>query len=448
MRAEAGDMQVGGSVPEPDTQRGAQLALLLIHVGKWVNRRVETVRFTDDGLARRYVSLDTSLDGAWPALNPRSYGPDQSDEALFRTKLVPLALLLKAPLGMLDVADEFGSTMPVLSTSENGYLAYSALASYASQILDGETSGSLPQELLQILYRIARYPSAEATEALEELRRSDSPFCRKLVGDVVFMKLATDLSANFVLLVEIRFDAEEQVRRVIKFSYTIAPDNPIRRSPGEWFRSPHERNYVFELPSLGDADSHHFQLSPPVGITVTRCSLTTTKPFSRTVITRPGILVGGTAHLHSSRAGSGASGSASVWLAASVHTIAPATLTSAVILLVSLVLLGARLCLGFPEPGSDTGWQGVLIALPGLAAGFLANQGELGVQSRLLAETRFLLALDAVALIGVAFGAALGLSQDLYTWILSSFVVVSALCFARLGQTLWMAHRAGEGTAS
>ena len=434
---------MGNAVPTPDSERGAQLALLLIHFDKWVNRRVETVRFTDDGLARRYVSLDVSLDGEWMALTPTRPEAYPGTGVGLETRLLPLALLQKEPLSMLDVSKEDGSTMPVLGTSENGFLAYSALAAYSAELLGVKQAAELPEDLRRLLYRIARSPTEKAVAALEELRNSDVMSFRELSKDIVFTKLAADLSGNFVLLVEMEFDADKQVRRVVKFSYTIAPSTPKRRTLREWFRSPNEREYVFDLPSLGDAESHHFQLSPPVGITVSRCTLTATLPF-RPVSHTAGALVGGTAHLHSSRVGTGASGTASVWLSASSHTVAPAALTSSVIFLLSAVLLGAHLWLDFPNPESDTGWLGVLIALPGLAAGFIANQGELGVQSRLLAETRFILSMNAATLIVVAFAAALGLSQGWIFWILTSFVLVSALCFGRLGQTYCMAHRAGS----
>lgn len=347
---------VVSSAPDPDLARGGQVLLLLTNVGSWVRRRVETVRFTEEGLVRRFVSLDFSVDGSWPKVAPSGDGSDGVEAGGPASMLVPLALLRKEPLALLDVIDETGATLPVLGTYENGFLAYSALCAVATIVRGNDEP--LPADLQSTLYAVAMQPESLALAALDDLKRSPDGSSGKIARDQIFLKLATDLCRNFILLAEVKHAEERSTaRRIIKFSYTTSPIRTARRRPKQWLVRPHEQRFDFDLPSVGDAESHHFQLVPPAGIEVSRCRLRL-KPQFLDESTRLGSKVGGTAHLHATRAGSGSSAVAEIELSPSGHgPVLAATVASGVVLLVTLAYLG--FVLGpTPDQNADGGRPG------------------------------------------------------------------------------------------
>lgn len=431
----------GWSLPTtlPDLRRGASLLVLLLRPEAWVSRRVESVSYSPEGLVRRAVSVDFQPFCQDPEILPiPSWGEDLT------TILVPLALLSKAPLALLDVRDEAGLAIPVLGTEHNGFLAYSALSALATQVLPDLSDGALLDPVLWSLHRVALAPSELAVRVVEGMATSENAQLRALSADPAFFKLASDLARNFVLLAEAQTDpARIAARRILKFTYVTTPLRG-RRSFLDWLWLPNERTVSLDVPSIGDAQSYHFQFCPPSSVHVRDCSLDVDDPFEG-VKSLPGLVVGGTGHLHAMHEAPGSSGVAKVTVVATHQGVVASSLVCGGLNTVVILAFTAWACTTPPTSAPDPGgaWQALFLAIPALAGAFLANPGELGLLSRLLAGARAALLLSAVVTMMVALGLAVGVTGDTLKQALVAASVVSAACCTRLVQWFVRCRRVG-----
>lgn len=389
----------------------------------WVNRRVETVKFTADGLVRRSVSVDFAV--------PEGRRVDVV--AVKKTALVPVGLLRKAPLAVLDLTDESGTTIPVLGTNDNGVLAYSTLCAKALGVLGKGDAADLLPETRGLLYRIALGPPEEATKALTQLRESNDETLKEISRDAVFYKLAQDLATNFILLVEIADTDEHPSRRIVKFAYMTAPQLPRWRRVWDIVWRPNERRFSFEIPSIGEAESYHFQLAPPHGVVVVGCEGRVRPPHGE-MEKAEGQVIGGAAHLHVSRAKAGTVATAEVRLSPRSHGVVLSSVVASLLIFGVIAAMWAWDRYAPVTTGVDDDWQALLIVFPGLIAGFLANQGELGLSSRLLANARGVLLASALVAFTLAGALVLGVTGVWWERLLCVGLVVSGLCFARVLQ--------------
>ena len=118
------------SVSFPSNDIGLDVFVFYARMDKWIRRRVEKITFVDARTVRRQVSVDFELPLV-PPLDKRMEPP---------VYLVPLALLHKEPLVGFDLRDEGGSSLPVLTKEENGFVTWSALASIATFISGPKTT--------------------------------------------------------------------------------------------------------------------------------------------------------------------------------------------------------------------------------------------------------------------------------------------------------------------
>ncbi|MBB1500802.1 hypothetical protein H5397_05035 [Propioniciclava sp. MC1683] len=422
------------AIPSADFTRGARLLLLLTQPNAWIHRRVESVAYTVDGLVRRSVSLDFSPMAPQSEIEPLPSTANVEDSII-----VPLAVLKKEPLALLDVRDENNAALPILGTEENGFLSYSALLVLAHGILGISTEDGIPFEIRELLYHIALDPAPAAEAVLDHIRRSKTPALVALSDDAVFVKLAADLAANFVLLAEMQFKKScGSQRRIAKFSYVTTPARLYRRRISTWLFAPNERTISFDLPSIGDAQSYHFQFSPPSTVVVAECSLEVRDPFEGVGV-RAGNVVGGTGHLQANVSSPGTAAVGSITVSPAQHgPIVSALVSSALNALIvcafaAWAVAASRSCM--PDDGDQvSAWQALFIALPALAAGFLAHQGELGLLSSMLSGARATLLASSITTLVVALALAVGLTGEPLIWVLVASSIVSVACCTRLTQ--------------
>lgn len=406
---------------QPSTGLGYGIVSLLANPKLWVTRRVETVHFVGEEQIRRSVSVDFDASQVSRVLpvGPASF-------------LTPLALLAKHPLALLDVTDEHRTTLPVMSTEENGFVAYSALAAAASIALklpSGESAGS---EHLNLLETIARAPIGQATQALHQIKESNEAIWRNLWKDDFFRKLARDLAVNFILLAYTPDQAPRQQRRILKFSFAIELGSP-QRTVGwrRWLRIG-EQAFAVDLPSIADGASYHVQILPPGGLTVGLVELYLTDTLRSSVEVISGSHLGGIGHVSSARAVPGSSAEVLVTLTASPRGIVSACAVASVIitlLLCSISVVSQHRLTALDASVSPV--LAVLLAVPTLIAAYLARPGEISLVSRILRPVRLLLFISALSVYSVSVTFALdiaGLAQR--TAVLSASIVSVACSIA------------------
>src|SRR5689334_9306745 len=106
------------------------VALLLSEEDAWVHRRVEQIEFVGLARVRRAMSIDFTV----PDLASLRQGEDEKrqDPA---TLLVPLALPKKRTLAGVDVRDETGRSLPIVTRSRNSQVAYELIVRLSLQVV-------------------------------------------------------------------------------------------------------------------------------------------------------------------------------------------------------------------------------------------------------------------------------------------------------------------------
>lgn len=401
----------------PRMDLGYGMVSLLANPKLWVRRRVETIHFPGEEQIRRSVSVDFDMDQVSRVLT-RTTG----------TVVVPLALLAKRPLALLDVVDEFGAALPVLSTAENGFVAYSTLAAAASMALRRPLRSDLPTECLDALERIASAPSDVAQDMLDGIARSDAHLWRTLWLDPFFRKLAKDLASNFLLLTPVQESRTELLRRIFKYSFAIEVAEPANRATANWIHIAYEL-FLIQLPSIADAASYHIQIIPPPGLKVGLIDLYIGEPRSTGVVVTRGSHIGGIGHVHSATTMSASSGSALIELKASPRGI---LFTCCVTSTIITSLLATIAALPGPKLAAlDAGVNPVLallLTLPALIAVYFVSTGEPSLVTRILRKARLLLFASAMSAFIVSLAFALDITQLAQRATVSSAAALSLLC--------------------
>jgi hypothetical protein len=179
---------------------------LLLDPQRWVHRRVEAFVLLDEARLRRRVSVDFTVPNT-------AYYQRQSG---LRQAAVPLAQLRKRVLRNLDVRDERGAALPVLSQEENRVVAYAMLVLTARRAL--RLTGAenlLPQRLIDLLERFASPDPEESDRAYAEARElAEAGWEPALWSNARMLTLTRELARHFVLYARLRVRPGQ--RRVIK----------------------------------------------------------------------------------------------------------------------------------------------------------------------------------------------------------------------------------------
>ncbi len=373
---------------------------------EWVHRRSETVEFHDRKTVTRTVTAEFTLPDVIPTLRLAS-GP---------VRLVPVTLMDKHNLVHFELRDECGSAVPVLTAEENTVVGTAALVAAAADALSCAPQ-DVPEELRLQLRGIAGGTRQQRLACLAQREHWDA----RLERAQAFSLMVDRLAASFPVLVLLR--AEPGDRRILRFCYDeivniheLEPDVEALRQ--RWIGPKAAELAVkvgafvgwtataveFSTPSAVDTQSFHFEVKAPDGADITQASLAVGRRSSSRAY-RHDWAPGGTprVHLHVSRAASGSSGAARVWLRASrrgwLATACFSAIVTAMVLLLGYLWLQSAGPTIHPSPADAAA---ILVALPGVFATMLARPSEHAMAATLLLGVRALLILDALA----AFAAA------------------------------------------
>lgn len=374
---------------EPDWPiAGTAFARLLLGWREWVHRRVETITFLDQTVARREVSIDFTL--------PEVKAPLRSEQG--DLLLVPLTRLLKRTLTNFDLADESGKSLPMLSRDEHKELATETLYASVLEDLGGEVVRGISGERLRGACRAVTSSSPDkadvALAALQGLGVETEP--------VTFSgRLARTLAQNFFVVVPLL--AETGRRRVLRFSYDELVGDPDPGFVKEFARGAvlRPKSFWFPINGMGDVPSYHLDVHAPPGLWITRRELFVTQEQA---IPRPGPYA--RAHFYH-RPQPKTSGLATINLRPQTSTLLRA---SAAVAWLSFVLLGGVFLIlcsgGFRD--NDSNAPALLLLLPAAASTLLVRPGEHAMTTDMLWLARVLTLIPSLlAFVGGAAFAAL-----------------------------------------
>lgn len=178
---------------------------LALTFSNWVHRRTETFQFVDANTVRRRMSVDFTL-------------PPSEQLAEGDIVYVPLMILEKEDLRHLDVVDEAGNSLQVLTTQQNGTIAERGL--HFLLLSSWPKDQDLP---IDVIAKITTGDRCEAKKDAAATLANDGAITVGLAGfdqrDQV-RALINDLAEGFLFLVPLQYRPGS--RRLVKFSYDAA----------------------------------------------------------------------------------------------------------------------------------------------------------------------------------------------------------------------------------
>jgi hypothetical protein len=386
---------------------------------RWVNRRVETFQFLDADTVRRRMSVDFQLEAFAPLQGKSAY--------------VPLMILAKRDLRNLDVVDEEGHPLSVLTTTANARVAARGLEmilrplwppalAFPRQEIREIVMGS-PEAAAGVARRALALGGSIAGPLAQRVQEVPQQYQEELNDWIENVKaLVQELAGGFLLLVPIELVPGK--RRIIKFSY----DAELRRFMGaDEGRASAVANTIVssfgwvariesfhDLP-VGWSASYHAEVVPPPDAFTAQVSLSVLpgKKGAPVEITRDRHR--SRPHVRAASAGRGDKGRLSVQMHARRESLVVPLFLASALLTTILAFISARHA--SLEPQS----LAALLVVPFALAAYYARSAENGYVTRALRWLRF------VALIPVAAG-------------------ISALALLALGSIGWDGHRPSDAT--
>jgi hypothetical protein len=350
----------------------------------------------------------------------------------------------KGPLKNLNVYDEAGRAVPVLTRRESQHLAHDILVGLHTGFLEGaEIDGELDRDIWHVI-EDAEDRSRPLARKLDLQTEEDGR--RTPLG-----ALLEDFAAGFYLYTLIPAKAGD--RRVIKFDYeedhrligasrTERTGSDVRTWLGRWARGLAEWMawlpipFFVEMPQLAHSSSFHVEVAAPDELFIARSLLNYELAQPRDKISESSL---DRTHLYLDRAPRGTRAVLTVWFA-----LEPQGVTSGA-LFVALLTLGfliSGLVLHFvihARPGTEAA-SAVLVAIPGIFASLLFRPGEHRLLRTLVRGIR----IQAAALSIVSFTAAGILAVKLNSGLLVQawigLTVISSLGFVFAAITYLRCH--------
>ena len=260
-----------GSVQSKLEQVAAKCGPFLHTRREWIHRRVHRISFTPAPLMRTDVSINFTLPDGFPMFDDLRNG--------YGIYYVPLLVLRKwPPLLHLDLRDQNGDPIPLLTTRKNQAIDASFLVASSPEGLVREAAAPLLQEI----------PFADATRAAE-LRERIVTLVKGHYRDLSekqkeqwaeTLRLGASLGSN--MLFWARVHARPEDRLIVKVSYELPfgasyksqagqTPGPLRRVFASLSWAPMRLGYVWH--DMSGCTSYHAQLEPPDGLEVHRATL-------------------------------------------------------------------------------------------------------------------------------------------------------------------------------
>jgi hypothetical protein len=244
---------------------------LLLDTEKWIHRRVERVTYTDRELLKWHFSVDFTINEGFVPFVKHVGLPDEY--------YVPVALLRKwPPLMNLDVRDEGGCPIPLLTAAKNRAVDAAALAGLVPPDASGKGLEALFKEIAHAAsvkeadLSLARL-AAKVKQMLPSLSQDEADDWLRIVV------LATNFAWNSLLWVRVRSVPRQRQLVKVGFEAAAPAPGPLRRRlrstlgvGGEWIR--------LDLHNLGERGSYHLEFVPPPGTDVLEARLHVRDPLS------------------------------------------------------------------------------------------------------------------------------------------------------------------------
>jgi hypothetical protein len=258
------------------------IRLLFNHPERWIHRRVEHVYFKNHAVVRHKISVDFTLP---PWVEP----VDQVEGE--NVYIAPLFLLAKdspkpmregkrprrqfllfgprpkkqviptAPCSNLDLTDENGRSLPLVTRRSINLLAATILLKEAERVLGYQPHGKLAEQIMAIPYRSWLNLEDIFKWLLEAGSHRRDPR-RKLREDKPFTELVYILASHSIVAFSL---TQPQKRSVYKLSYDEPANESKSISLSAFMRSLGLRSerYFVSLNEIGASASYHLELEIP-----------------------------------------------------------------------------------------------------------------------------------------------------------------------------------------
>lgn len=232
-----------------DQDVGIALGFLVLDPNLWIHRKVDALMFTGDMRLRRQVSVDFQVPSA-------DYGVALAGDSV----LIPLAVFQKELLLGFDLRDEAGSSMPVLTTAQNVWVAWSILVAMATAALD-DIASPLTDEERQALRDVASASADNVDSVLASL--VDHSRLQSLIQNPLLYAGLSTFASNFLLITMV--DPEVGSRRVVKYSYDVDLSDQTKDFSWRARLGLTPASVDIEVSRL-DSRSHHVEVRAPLGL--------------------------------------------------------------------------------------------------------------------------------------------------------------------------------------
>jgi hypothetical protein len=251
-------------------QIGKAARAFLLDPDGWTSRHVEHFDFVDDVFLRRRLTVDLQLPERGGSL-----GRLDSE----RLYMVPAVVLRKdRPVSELDLCNEAGRSLPLLTRAENAAISGEAVVSAAEKLAGGQ----IPKQFAARIRAVAANRPHAARQAYEQHASSASEAALRRIlahpqGPALdrFINRMIDHSVVWVPL-----RGRPGQRRLVKLSYVEPPEELQYKLSVRFGLRP--ASMWILTPSIPESGSYHLQVLCPQGVEVYDL-----EPVGRSVV-RPG----------------------------------------------------------------------------------------------------------------------------------------------------------------
>jgi hypothetical protein len=289
--ASSAGLAINGTLDSPGPDEfGTVGSWYFLHQPEWIERHVETLELLGGRSAFRRLTIDLILPSA-----PEAWIADGDGTASY---CIPVARLAKdEPTSFIDMSDEQGTTLPLLTRRANAILSARALRLAVSHLIGEDEIDPVLDEALKMVVEDDGLPAEIASGIYKRAAATISGLSHGPAAERL-AQVVSQLQANSFVWVSLR--GRPSSRRVLKLCYRIslaAPIIPARRTetdtieelgldvenegPIDLIESGRQMFSRFTAaagwdaidlrindPMTQDPQSYHFQVQTPAGLQV------------------------------------------------------------------------------------------------------------------------------------------------------------------------------------